>query len=150
MSLPNKNNLGTLTIKQENFALAFVQNGSMVDTYKEVYAPKNMSDKSARTESARIRNHPKVAKRIAELQEENRKKNEITIEYITNGLKKAIALATSKEDASNLRQAYMDLAKLHGLLIEKRVVDTTIKINKPRGEIAERFARRFNVDNIDE
>lgn len=146
MPLKNSYDLNGLTVKQENFALKFVEHGHALRAYRESY-PNNMGDTAARTEASRVRNHPSVAQRILQLQEENRNKNSISLEYITNGLKEAIKMAKENEDISNLRQAYMDIAKLHGLIVEKRIVDNNIKINKDRGEIAERFARRFNIDD---
>lgn len=132
-----------LTIKQEKFAQKYVECGNASEAYRYAYNAAKMSEESIWVAACRLAADAKVKPRINELKEHYRKKNEITLEYITQGLKNAINLALSKEDASNARQGHMDLAKLHGLIVDRKKVEGEISINQKRGAIAERFAKRF-------
>ena len=89
----------------------------------------------------------KVKARVDELKEEYRKKNEITVEKITKMIEEAYLIAQEKDDATNVRGSAMDMAKLHGLIVEKREIKGEMQLGKKRGAIAERFAKRLMKDD---
>ena len=135
--------MSKLTIKQEKFALKYIECGNASEAYRYAYNTENMKTKSVWEKASELLNSIKVASRVEELKEEYRKKNGITVEYITDELKKVITKANDKDDLTNHRQCAMDIAKLHGLIIEKRQIDGNLKIDKKRGDIAKRFAERM-------
>lgn len=73
-----------------------------------------------------------VRVRLQELQDRAAKKNEITIDTITKMLANAYKIATDEKQASAAVAASMGLGKLHGLIVEKRHVETTDKTKAVR------------------
>jgi len=72
-----------LTVKQEKYAqLLFVKELSQTDAYKSVYNCDNMSDKTIHENASRLANNSKVAARIAELTNEFKERNMVTIERV--------------------------------------------------------------------
>lgn len=139
-----------LTIKQDKAAQKYAECGDKSEAYRFAYNTENMKPETINRAAFELFENPKIAARVEELKEKYRKDNEITMEYITRGLKDAIDLATTKEDATNLRGGYVDIAKLHGLYVEKKHVTGDIQMNKKRGAIAERFAKRFMKEEGDD
>jgi phage terminase small subunit len=56
-----------LTAKQAQFAVAYIRVGTATRAYREVYAPKKMSDKTVNEAASRLVKNSKVAARISEL-----------------------------------------------------------------------------------
>lgn len=135
----------SLTVKQDKASQKFVECGDKSQAYRYAYNTKNMSDEAIHVEAHRLFENPKVSLRVEELLAEHRAKHEITMDYITDGLKEVIKKADEKEDITNSRNAYMDLAKLHGLIIEKREnTNTNLNLNEAQDAIAQRFAKRVS------
>ena len=131
-----------LTIKQEKFALKYVETGNASEAYRYAYAVKKMTDKSVHEEACRLAATPKVSSRINELKEDLCKKNEITLDYITEGLKRAVEIADNKSESNNLRAAFVDIAKLHGLYVDRKVVQE-VPLNRKNKAIAQRAFERW-------
>lgn len=59
-----------LTQKQEAFSVEYVENGGNAsDAYRHAYDAERMTDKQIWEEASKLRAHPKVSQRIADLQE---------------------------------------------------------------------------------
>ncbi|WP_302994033.1 terminase small subunit [Bacteroides clarus] len=71
-----------LTIKQENFCNYYIENGNASDAYRRAYSCEKMKDKQIWEESCKLLARPNVAQRVKELQEEQKKKSDITKEEI--------------------------------------------------------------------
>ncbi len=69
--------------------------------------------------SVRLRGHPKVAARLAELQAEAAKSAKVTVESICKELDEANAVAKARGQASAMVSASALRAKLAGLMVEK-------------------------------
>lgn len=113
-----------LTIKQEKFARQYVgpAEGNASEAYRKSYAATNMSAESIHVTACRLLLNPKVALMVDQLKAEQANQNAITIEEITAGLRRAAESATAAGQHSASTQALLGLAKLGGLLIEKRQV----------------------------
>ena len=71
-----------LTIKQENFCNYYIESGNASDAYRRAYSSEKMRDKQIWEESCKLLSRPNVAQRVKELQEEQKKKSDITKEEI--------------------------------------------------------------------
>jgi phage terminase small subunit len=113
-----------LTIKQEKFSRQYVgpAEGNASEAYRKSYAATNMSAEAIRVEACRLLERPNVSLMVDQLKAEQANQNAITIEEITAGLRRAAESAAAAGHESAATQALLGLAKLGGLLVEKRQV----------------------------
>lgn len=76
-----------LTPNQENFCNYFIECGSASEAYRRAYSCSNKSSEWIGVEACKLLKNPKIALRISELQEEQKKKLDITKEEILRMLK---------------------------------------------------------------
>lgn len=138
-----------LTDKQERFCQEYIKHSNATRAYRAVYDTDNMTTKTVWESACKTRNKPKVKTRITELQAELAQefKDEMLVDrkMISTMLEEAAEMAREKGDAANYRGASMDLAKLHGLLVDK-IEKKDIPIDREREEIAKRVAMRLVED----
>ena len=132
-----------LTIKQEEAAQKFIELKDQSKAYRAVYNTENMKPETIHRAAHELFQNPKVAARVAELQEEHRKHHDITVESITEELEEARSSALQNKQSSAAVNASMGKAKIHGLVTEKYDHTVNITIDHKRGEIAKRFAERL-------
>ena len=95
MKLDELEKVNKLTLKQEAFAMAYVESGNASKAYKTVYnVNDNASDNSINVEASKLRHTPKITLRIRELQELAQVRHSITIHTLTDELEKAIGFQT--------------------------------------------------------
>ena len=113
-----------LTIKQEKFARQFVGpcDGNASAAYRAAYNADKMSDEAVHVAACRLLQNAKVALMVEELKALAAEASAITIEEITGGLRRVAAAATGAGQHSAAAQALVALAKLGGLMVEKRAV----------------------------
>ena len=113
-----------LTIKQEKFARQYVGpcDGNASAAYRAVYNADKMSDNVVHVKACELLKNGKVAVMVEELKALNAEAQAITIEEITGGLRRVAAAATGAGQHSAAAQAWVALAKLGGLMVEKRAV----------------------------
>lgn len=75
-----------LTVKQERFCQEFVLYGNQSRAYRIAYNAENMSDEAVHVEASRLSDDPKVSLRISELQDEQKKKFQTTLEDTVRGI----------------------------------------------------------------
>jgi len=116
--------LPKLTIKQEKFARQYVGpcNGNASEAYRKVYSAEKMSDEAVWVAASRLLSHAKVSLWVDGLKAEYTAQESITIEEITGALRRTYEGATAAGQWSAASQAALGLAKLGGLLVEKRQV----------------------------
>lgn len=132
-----------LTAKQERFAQLIADGKhNQSDAYRDAYDAEYMSDEAIWVAASQLVEHHKVKIRIAELIEEARKRNEVTLDEIINGIREAAGIARDKDDANNLRGAYMDLAKVTGQVVEKKQITGDVQLNTSQESVVERFLNR--------
>lgn len=76
-----------LTIKQEKYAQGLFAGLSQREAYKEAFDCSKMKDKTVDENACRLANNSKLVARIAELQDEFKERNIISVEYVLNGIK---------------------------------------------------------------
>lgn len=64
--------MAKLSVKQENFCNYYLECGNASEAYRRAYSCRGKSDNTIWVESSKLLNHPKVALRIKELQEEQK------------------------------------------------------------------------------
>ena len=112
--------MNKLTIKQEKFALKYVELGNASEAYRQSYSAKNMQDTTIWTEACLLLGDQKVAKRVESIRNELAESNAVTLESISLELDGAISLAKDLEQASPMVTGIMGKAKLHGLVTDKK------------------------------
>lgn len=76
-----------LSIKQENFCNYYIECGNASEAYRRAYSCSNMKDESINVKAVELLNNGKITVRVKELQEELKKKSDITKEEVLNMLK---------------------------------------------------------------
>ena len=105
-----------LTPKQEAFAVAFVETGNAAEAYRRAYdVEASARDEWIYVEAIQIRDHPKVAPRISELQERAKAVGQYTINEAANELEEARQLALKEAQAGAAVSAVNSKVKLFGL-----------------------------------
>lgn len=113
-----------LTIKQEKFARQFVGpcEGNASAAYRAAYNTSNMTDEVIAVKACELLKHGKVSVMVDRLKAEYAAQESITVEEITGALRRALEGAAAAGQWSAASQAALGLAKLGGLLVEKRQV----------------------------
>lgn len=76
-----------LSIKQENFCNYYIECGNASEAYRRAYSCSNMKDESINRKAVELLNNGKITARVRELQEELKKKSDITKEEVLNMLR---------------------------------------------------------------
>jgi len=114
-----------LTLKQDKAVMKYVECGDKSEAYRYAYNTENMKPETIWRSANELFDNPKVTARLEELQTEHRERHNVTVDSLTDELDKAKDLAMLRpEGASAAVSAILGKAKLHGLLIEKRQLET--------------------------
>ncbi|CAI2936255.1 terminase small subunit [Aminobacter niigataensis] len=116
--------MSELTVKQEAFALAYVETGNASEAYRRSYeVGADTKPESVWQAASRVLADVKVSSRVKELQQEARDLVMVSVGTLTQELEEARAHAMKDEKgASAAVSAIMGKAKLHGMLVEKAEV----------------------------
>ena len=76
-----------LSVKQENFCNYYIECGNASEAYRRAYSCSNMKDEPINVKAVELLNNGKITVRVKELQEELKKKSDITKEEVLNMLK---------------------------------------------------------------
>ena len=109
-----------LTGRQENFCQAYVKCGNQHAAYKASYSWENSTRKTIDEKASRLMAQDKIKARVAELQERVAVKTGYTLEKVTGMLENAYEMADQGNQAGAAVNASMAIAKLHGMIVEKR------------------------------
>lgn len=113
----------SLTPKQENFCLAYLETGNASEAYRRAYDASGMSDTSINRKAKELVDNGKIAARLSELREPILKRHAITVDDLLAELEEARRLALETEAPAPAVSATMGKAKLLGL--DKQVIDHT-------------------------
>lgn len=76
-----------LSVKQEKFCNYYIECGNASEAYRRSYSCSNMKDESINVKAVELLNNGKITVRVKELQEELKRKSDITKEEVLNMLK---------------------------------------------------------------
>lgn len=112
-----------MTPKQEAFARAYVETGNASEAYRRAYNVKSdAKPEGIHVNACKLLSDTNVALRVSQLQDKHKKRHDITVDSITEMLKEDRDLARKNAQTGAAVSASMGLAKLHGLIVEKREV----------------------------
>lgn len=109
----------SLTQKQENFCLAYIETGNASEAYRRSYSCENMKEATINNNASKALEHSEIAARIAELRAPVIAKAQITLEQHLNDLKRLRDLAEASEKFGPAVQAEMARGKASGLYVDK-------------------------------
>lgn len=115
----------TLTPKQENFCLAYLETGNASEAYRRAYNASKMSEQVLYNEAAKLLNNRKISVRLEELRKPIMERHAITVDDLLAELEEARQLAIGTESAAPAVAATMGKAKLLGY--DKQLIDVTSK-----------------------
>lgn len=115
----------TLTPKQENFCLAYLETGNASEAYRRAYDVGGMTDTSINRKAKEVLDNGKIAARLSELREPILKRHAITVDDLLAELEEARQLAMGTESAAPAVAATMGKAKLLGY--DRQLIDVTSK-----------------------
>ncbi len=113
--------------KHEAFAQYFSQGKSAAEAYEKA------GYKANRGNAVRLSNDERILKRVDELQERRAAQQDITVASITKMLMKVhekALLNDDRPDLTNARQSAMDMAKLHGLMVDKSKIEADVSVSR--------------------
>lgn len=119
-----------LTIKQENFCLAYVETGNASEAYRRSYDVSEMLPSSINCKACELMDNVKITDRIKELRGTVMQRHKITVDDLLAELEEARMMAIKTEKAGPMAQATMGKAKLLGLDKQVEEADT-----RPVGKI---------------
>lgn len=108
--------------KHERFSQELAKGKSATEAYK------NAGYKPNRQAASRLLSNVDVKARLAELQERAAIRTEITLASVTENLMRIAEKAEKLDDSAGLsvaRNAWMDAAKVNGLIVERRENENT-------------------------
>lgn len=119
-----------LTIKQENFCLAYVETGNASEAYRRSYDIGDMLPASINSKAFELLENVKITNKIESLREAVVERHKITVDDLLAELEEARQMGLKTEKAGPMAQATMGKAKLLGLDRVIEEVDT-----RPVGKI---------------
>ncbi|QHJ82147.1 MAG: hypothetical protein [Caudoviricetes sp.] len=104
-----------LTIKQENFCLAYVETGNASEAYRRAYDTEDMLPATVNRHAHGMLENDKVAARISELRSSVMQRHKITVDDLLRELDEAREMGRETGKAAPMVAATMGKAKLLGL-----------------------------------
>ena len=108
-----------LTVRQENFCLAFVETSNATEAYRRAYSTANCKPATVNRLAFSTLNKPNIEARIKELRAAIAQRTEVTIESLCAELTKAMEIAIETRQAAACIQATMAKAKLLGMVVDR-------------------------------
>ena len=104
-----------LTPKQEKFAQVWYATGNKSEAYRQAYNCGNMSEATINNKAYALSLEGEITARFAELQKAAQKRNNVTVDTVSQMYLEAWKMAKSIENPSAMVSAASGMAKLHGL-----------------------------------
>jgi phage terminase small subunit len=117
-----------LTVKREAFARAYVECGNAVQAYKRSFKCDGFQPSKINSRAHGLLKEESVAAKIQELRDEAAKRNDITVDNLTQMLLEDRKLARELGQPSAAINAVRELGKLHGLMVDKVALSVDKKI----------------------
>ncbi len=132
-----------LTIKQENFVLAYIETGNASEAYRQAYDADRMKPETINRKAFELLDNGKITARLDAVQAEHRDRHDVTVDSICAELETARKQALKADQNSAAIAASMGKAKMHGLFSERHIhVDERPLKNESREEIEARILLR--------
>ncbi|GIZ08360.1 terminase small subunit [Flavobacterium sp. UMI-01] len=124
-----------LTIKQEKFCQAYIKLGDKSAAYREAYSAERMKANTIHRKAQELFNNGLVTARIEVLQDELKKRNDITIDEIVNGLADMLQFDVAElyDEDGKLKNIHQ-IPKKARLMISELHTDEIFSKNKVIGQ----------------
>lgn len=109
----------SLTKKQEDFILAYIESGNATGAYRSAYNAGGMKPETVNRSAKELLDNPKIAARIAELRKPVIEKAQLSLEQHLNDLKRLRDLAEASEKYGPAIMAEVNRGKASGLYVDK-------------------------------
>ena len=126
--------MNKLTIKQEKFALKYVELGNASEAYRQSYDAENMSATTITNEAYDLTVHPDIAPRIFKLREELAERTVVTLDKLNARNEYIWELSKQDDDKMAMQKNVESQAKLNGLIIDKQV-NAQVDVNELLGTL---------------
>ena len=113
-----------LTPKQENFCQAFIETGNASEAYRQAYNSENMKETSVNRKAVEVLGNVKITARLDELNEFHQKRHNVNVDTLSAKYMTIFHLHY-KDNPGPAKGALDSLAKLHGFLVERGVINHT-------------------------
>jgi DNA-binding transcriptional MocR family regulator len=100
--------------------MVYIETGNASEAYRRAYDASRMKPETVNRKAVELIQNGKVAARVEALREVHRKRHEITVDSLTEDARRILELAEQEGQAAAGVSALTLIAKLHGLLTEKR------------------------------
>lgn len=120
--------MAKLTVKQEAFALAYLEVGNASEAYRRAYNAGKMTPNSIAVAASRLLNSPKVSLRVDELREEAQKRSGVTVDRILHEL--AIIAFSDIRDVVTWDEDSVDLTPSQELTRDQAATVREVKATK--------------------
>jgi len=115
------------TPKQEKFCQVFIETGNASEAYRQAYNAENMKDSTISVKASELLGNGKITVRLDELNEYHQKRHNINIDTLTTRYMTIYHLHY-KDNPGPAKGALDSLAKLHGFMVERGVINHTGQI----------------------
>src|SRR5699024_7839587 len=105
-------NRSTLTPKQENFCLKYIETGNASEAYRQAYNAEGMKTDTIHRKAAELLENGKITAKINELKAEHQARHKITVDDLLTELNEARQAAKENGNATAMIAATMSKAKL--------------------------------------
>ena len=147
---PKRKRGSDITVKQEAFALAYVETGNASEAYRRAYDVKpDAKPEGIWVDACKTLGKPNVALRVMQLKEQHAKRHDITVDSLTDMLVSDRELARKVEEPKAAIDAVMAIAKLHGKIIDKVEAKSQVQasvsvasVDRPERETREAWIAR--------
>ena len=109
-----------MTPKQEKFCQVYVETGNASEAYRQAYDAENMKSQTINQRAHDLMTNGKIKVRIETLMSDARERHDITMDSITGQLMQDRGYAIQFGQAGAAVSASVAMAKLHGLIVDKR------------------------------
>jgi phage terminase small subunit len=114
-----------LTLKQEAFAKAYIETGNASEAYRRAYDAARMKPEALHVNASKLLADTKVALRVDDLRKAHATRHDISMDKLTGMALAAYEIAITEKAPSAAVSAVMAVAKLHGLITDKKDVRYT-------------------------
>jgi len=120
-----------LTPKQEAFCLAYIETGNASEAYRRAYDAGGMKVATVNRSAKELLENPKITARLSTLRERAVERTMVTVDMLTERLLRLAQKGEDKDTETGFgvsRMSLMDIAKLNGLVVDKRELSGSVNL----------------------
>ena len=117
-----------LTLKQEQFVMAWHETGNKSEAYRRAYHCESMSEATINNKAYELSLNGDIRARLGALQQASAERHNVTIAEVTKMHREAYQVAKEALNPHAMTAAASNLAKLHGLITDKAKIETHVAV----------------------